>query len=376
MVRAKDALGRYGEDVAARHLIEQGIVVLERNWRCDAGEIDIVGRDGDCAGDLRSQDASNDRLRDTAGGRDRGEGGPAATAGRRVGWPRAAYDRRTCASTSSACWRPGTAQRGSITSAGCCRDAGAHPLGGCRRRGGPSGRGRGRPRPRAAGSDAGRSAGRGVVASPATGSAPPSSTAASRGPSTGSPSTCPRRRCPSRAAGSTWRWPSACSRRPSGCLPSRSPTSCWSVSSAWTAWSVPSAACSRRCWPRPLPGACKVVVPVGNAAEAAVVPGASVFAVATLSELVAVLRGDSAGTAVPRPDLEVGSAALPDLVDVAGQRERPVRARGRGRRRPPPAPARPARSRQDHAGRAVAGPAAAADPGPVAGGDRDPLGGR
>ena len=46
MVRAKDALGRYGEDVAARHLIEQGIVVLERNWRCDAGEIDIVGRDG------------------------------------------------------------------------------------------------------------------------------------------------------------------------------------------------------------------------------------------------------------------------------------------------------------------------------------------
>ena len=45
-MRAKDALGRYGEDVAARHLVEQGIVVLERNWRCDAGEIDIVGRDG------------------------------------------------------------------------------------------------------------------------------------------------------------------------------------------------------------------------------------------------------------------------------------------------------------------------------------------
>ena len=47
-MRAKDALGRYGEDVAARHLVEQGIVVLERNWRCDAGEIDIVARDGDC----------------------------------------------------------------------------------------------------------------------------------------------------------------------------------------------------------------------------------------------------------------------------------------------------------------------------------------
>jgi putative endonuclease len=46
-MRAKDGLGRYGEDVAARHLVEQGIIVLERNWRCDLGEIDIIGRDGD-----------------------------------------------------------------------------------------------------------------------------------------------------------------------------------------------------------------------------------------------------------------------------------------------------------------------------------------
>mgnify|MGYP001320153746 CR=1 FL=1 len=46
-VRAKDALGRYGEDVAARHLEDDGLVVLERNWRCDIGEIDIVAREGD-----------------------------------------------------------------------------------------------------------------------------------------------------------------------------------------------------------------------------------------------------------------------------------------------------------------------------------------
>jgi len=45
-VRAKDALGRYGEDVAARHLITDGFVVLERNWRCELGELDIVARDG------------------------------------------------------------------------------------------------------------------------------------------------------------------------------------------------------------------------------------------------------------------------------------------------------------------------------------------
>jgi putative endonuclease len=41
------ALGRYGEDLAARHLTSRGLVILDRNWRCDVGEIDIVARDGD-----------------------------------------------------------------------------------------------------------------------------------------------------------------------------------------------------------------------------------------------------------------------------------------------------------------------------------------
>jgi putative endonuclease len=40
------ALGAYGEVYAARHLVAQGMVLLERNWRCDAGEIDLVLRDG------------------------------------------------------------------------------------------------------------------------------------------------------------------------------------------------------------------------------------------------------------------------------------------------------------------------------------------
>jgi len=39
-------LGRFGEAYAARHLVEQGMVVLDRNWRCPAGEIDLVLRDG------------------------------------------------------------------------------------------------------------------------------------------------------------------------------------------------------------------------------------------------------------------------------------------------------------------------------------------
>ena len=41
------AVGRYGEDVAARFLAAAGLVVLERNWRCELGELDIVARDGD-----------------------------------------------------------------------------------------------------------------------------------------------------------------------------------------------------------------------------------------------------------------------------------------------------------------------------------------
>lgn len=44
--QARKAIGAYGEEVAARHLAEAGLVVLERNWRCDEGEVDIVLRDG------------------------------------------------------------------------------------------------------------------------------------------------------------------------------------------------------------------------------------------------------------------------------------------------------------------------------------------
>jgi putative endonuclease len=41
-------LGRYGEDLAARYLGELGMEVLDRNWRCEHGEIDLVALDGDC----------------------------------------------------------------------------------------------------------------------------------------------------------------------------------------------------------------------------------------------------------------------------------------------------------------------------------------
>ena len=43
----QQSLGAYGERVAARHLTGLGMKVLDRNWRCRAGEIDLVLRDGD-----------------------------------------------------------------------------------------------------------------------------------------------------------------------------------------------------------------------------------------------------------------------------------------------------------------------------------------
>lgn len=47
MGTAKDAVGRYGEQVAVDYLLDQGMRLLDRNWRCSAGEIDAVLRDGD-----------------------------------------------------------------------------------------------------------------------------------------------------------------------------------------------------------------------------------------------------------------------------------------------------------------------------------------
>ncbi|CAM05218.1 putative endonuclease [Saccharopolyspora erythraea NRRL 2338] len=43
----RHALGVEGERLAARFLEEHGITVLERNWRCDRGELDIVATDGE-----------------------------------------------------------------------------------------------------------------------------------------------------------------------------------------------------------------------------------------------------------------------------------------------------------------------------------------
>jgi putative endonuclease len=47
MANATQAVGAYGERLAARHLMDTGMAILDRNWRCRDGEIDIIARDGD-----------------------------------------------------------------------------------------------------------------------------------------------------------------------------------------------------------------------------------------------------------------------------------------------------------------------------------------
>ena len=83
-VRAKDAVGRYGEDVAVRHLTEAGLVVLERNWRCREGEIDIVARDGDVLVVCEVKTRRSTAYGDTARSGDGPQGGEATCAGREV----------------------------------------------------------------------------------------------------------------------------------------------------------------------------------------------------------------------------------------------------------------------------------------------------
>ncbi|MEU7851803.1 YifB family Mg chelatase-like AAA ATPase [Micromonospora parva] len=65
-------------------------------------------------------------------------------------------------------------------------------------------------------------------------------------------------------------------------------------------------------------GVTRVIVPVGNAAEAAVIPGVRVRAVDTLHRLVAFVR-DGTPLIEPPSDIPAPAAGGPDLAEVAGQ---------------------------------------------------------
>ncbi|MEU7898495.1 YraN family protein [Nonomuraea sp. NPDC049152] len=43
---SKDELGKRGEQVAVDYLRAEGMQILDRNWRCRHGEIDVIAEDG------------------------------------------------------------------------------------------------------------------------------------------------------------------------------------------------------------------------------------------------------------------------------------------------------------------------------------------
>ncbi|MCC3278959.1 YraN family protein [Arthrobacter sp. zg-Y40] len=45
-MKAKDILGSRGEELAAQYLAAAGMTIVDRNWRCPEGEIDLVAVDG------------------------------------------------------------------------------------------------------------------------------------------------------------------------------------------------------------------------------------------------------------------------------------------------------------------------------------------
>jgi putative endonuclease len=46
-VSTTNELGGHGERIAAAYLTDAGLRVLDRNWRCREGELDIVAREGE-----------------------------------------------------------------------------------------------------------------------------------------------------------------------------------------------------------------------------------------------------------------------------------------------------------------------------------------
>jgi putative endonuclease len=46
VTKVTQALGAWGEGLAAAYLDGAGLILLDRNWRCPDGELDIVARDG------------------------------------------------------------------------------------------------------------------------------------------------------------------------------------------------------------------------------------------------------------------------------------------------------------------------------------------
>ena len=258
---AKDELGARGERIAERHLVRRGLTLLDRNWRCPQGEIDLVLRDGDELVFVEVKTRSSvafghpleaitaaklARLRRLAGAWCEAHPGGGPHPHRRGRGHRAARSARDHRAPRAGVLMGRSASRP--------RDLAPRARGSGRRdRGGHLEQ----PARRSCSSDCPmpRSARR------ATGCGRRPATRACRCRRASSRSTCRRRRCPSTAPASTSgsRWPRS---RPTGrSRPSRSTASCTSASSGSTVGcgrspascprcSPPCARVSTRCWCR------------------------------------------------------------------------------------------------------------------------------
>lgn len=63
----KLAVGRLGEDEAVRFLKKNGYKIIERNYRCRHGEVDIVAMDGSTLAFIEVKTRASDRFGSPAG---------------------------------------------------------------------------------------------------------------------------------------------------------------------------------------------------------------------------------------------------------------------------------------------------------------------
>jgi len=65
-MRVKDLVGRFGEGVAVQWLVDSGMQVLDRNWRCPEGELDVVAADDGIIVFVEVKTRSSDEFGDPA----------------------------------------------------------------------------------------------------------------------------------------------------------------------------------------------------------------------------------------------------------------------------------------------------------------------
>ena len=273
---SKQQVGARGEDLACAELTRQGLTIVERNWRCSVGELDIVARVGRRhAGVLRGEVSHRARVRPPAGGDHLRQAPDAAAAGGE--WMRSTTASAHRASGIDAIGVAHAARPGADRhprQGGRLMRRGVRLVGRPDRAGGQDHRGRGRHRGGPAAYGAGRAARQRAlpVPRPVQGGGQQlrpgvADLAAHHQP-------VARPRCPRRAPTTTWPSSRRSWRRPGGVPTARAaPDGAARASWAWTGGSGRSGASCPPRWPRSRPGSRGWWCPLRQAGEAKLVGG-------------------------------------------------------------------------------------------------------